>query len=98
MTLICRITNENVFNPWELTEEDEQMELKSMTDLSLYDLGAEDLSVWVSKNNEGYLMHVEDENGNDLMQEKQIHPYAMESIARFCSQFLYQYERITDRN
>ena len=94
MTMICRITDENVFNPWD--EEDNAVEMKGLEDVTLYDLMADDNCVWVGKNRDyGYLMEIENsESVNPYLREVGINPCAMESLATFCRRFLCFYDKI----
>lgn len=92
MTMICRITDERIDTPWE-----EYQEVRTLSGINIYDLMAEDMSVWVGKNKEfGYVMEVENESG-EIAKEAQIHPCAMESFAEFCRRFLHSYDTISER-
>ena len=72
--------------------------MKSLNDVTLYDLMAEDLDVWLGKNKEfGFVLQIDDENGEELVDEKQIHPAAAESFADFCRRYLHSYDRITNK-
>ena len=72
--------------------------MKTLNDVTLYDLMAEDLDVWLGKNKEfGFVLQIDDENGDELVDEKQIHPAAAESFADFCRRYLHSYERITNK-
>ncbi len=67
--------------------------MKSMGELTLYDLMAEDLDVWVSKDKGfGFRVEIDDEDGCELMREEGVHPFAAESFAIFCRQYLRAYE------
>jgi hypothetical protein len=93
MTMICRISDDVIYSPWD--EVDEQpVAFKALEEVSLYDLGSEDLIVWLNKSSKGFQIEIEDENGNQLVQEKEVHPAAMESMAYFCNQFLRHYNRL----
>ncbi len=94
MTMICRIEDEHLTNPWD-GEDRDVAPVAGLNGFSLYDLMAEDCTVWVGKNKQfGFTMEIEDENGNDVVVEKGIHPYAMESLASFCRRFLGMYEKL----
>jgi hypothetical protein len=72
--------------------------MKSLNDVTLYDLMAEDLDVWLGKNKEfGFVLQIDDENGEELVDEKQIHPNAAWSLADFCRRYLHSYDRITNK-
>ena len=59
---------------------------------------AEDLDVWLGKNKDfGFLLQIDDENGEGLIDEKCIHPCAMESFADFCRRYLHSYDRISSQ-
>lgn len=66
---------------------------KSLNDVTLYELMAEDLDVWVSKSKgHGFDMQIENEDGETIVNEKGVHPCAMESYAQMCRRFLSFYE------
>lgn len=92
MAMPCRITDEHVSFNEEL--EDQRTVFKSLGEISLYDLGAEDLSVWVGKNKQGFSLHIEDEDGQPLVEEDAVNEYAMASMADFCRKFLHFYEKL----
>tara|TARA_R110000868_G_C10972576_1_gene770465 strand:- start:1725 stop:1943 length:219 start_codon:yes stop_codon:yes gene_type:complete len=65
-----------------------------MENVSLYDLMAEDLDVWVTKNSKfGFDMQIDDENGKTIVDEKGIHPAAADSFADFCRRYLAFYDK-----
>ena len=67
--------------------------MKTINDLSLYDLMAEDICVYMTKNEKfGFDMFVLDENGNKIICEQSIHPCACDSFATFCERYLTAYE------
>ncbi len=68
------------------------MDINTMT---VYDLMAEDMGVSVAKNKKfGFNLHIEGERGEALVNAEGIHPFAAESMASFCRQYLMGYERI----
>lgn len=68
---------------------------RTMNDVTLYDLMAEDYSVWVSKNDKfGFDLQIESDDCDLAINEKGVHPYAMESFADLCRRFLYFYDNI----
>ena len=70
--------------------------MKKLVDVTLYDLMAEDIEVWVSVNKEfGFNLEVDDENGDELVRETGVHPYAASSFADFCRGYLNAYEQAT---
>ena len=55
--------------------------MKSLNDITLYDLMAEDMDVWIAKNKDfGFLLQIDDENGDALIDERCIHPGAARGI------------------
>lgn len=69
--------------------------MKTMNDITLYDLMAEDLNVYMRKNSEfGYDLEIEDENSEMIVNAKMIHEGAIESFAVFCKQFLNNFNRV----
>jgi len=70
--------------------------MKSVGEITLYDLMAEDLDVWLGGDNKfGYVLNIDDENGQELVNERGIHPFAIESLADFCRRYLACYNKIT---
>ena len=69
--------------------------MKTLNEISLYDLMAEDIDIWIAKNKEfGYTMQIDDERGRTIVDEKGIHPYAADSFAVFCRSYLNAYDKI----
>lgn len=70
-----------------------------MDKITLYDLMAEDLDVWVSLNKKfGFDLIIENEQGEAIVDEKGIHPNAMESYADVCRRFLNMYDNAIARS
>ena len=68
--------------------------MKTLEEITLYDLMAQDLSVWASNNKTfGIDLLIDDENGQTLIEEKGIHPFAAESLADFCRRYLRFYDK-----
>ncbi len=68
--------------------------MKSINELTLYDLMSEEYQIWISKNNKfGFDLTINGENGNVIADEKGIHRFAIEGFAEFCRDYLYCYER-----
>lgn len=64
-----------------------------MSEISLYDLMAEDFSVWLTKSKgRGYKLHLDTMDDANVLREDEIHPYAIEAFATFCRGFLRCYE------
>jgi hypothetical protein len=91
MTMPCRITDENVYNPW---EGEESPSSRTLHDLSVAELMGDDHSAWLAKNKQfGFILEIENEEGQTII-EKCIHPNAAESLAYFCRRYLGFYEKI----
>lgn len=67
--------------------------MKSLNSVTLYDLMAEDLDVWMKSDGFGFNIQIDDENGDVLVDEDNVHPYAAEAFADFCKRYLACYER-----
>lgn len=92
MTMPCRITDENIYNPWE--GDTEVPSNRTMEDLTISELMGDDHAVWLGKNKEfGYILEVETDEG-EIISEKCIHPYAAESLASFCRRYLSFYDKL----
>ncbi len=71
---------------------------RTINDVTLYDLMAEDLSVWIGNNKKfGFDLHIEGDDRTLAIEDQGVHPYAIESFADFCRRFLYSYERAIER-
>ncbi len=69
--------------------------MKSLNEITLYDLMAEDLDVWFSSNKQfGFDLEIDDENGEELVREKGVHPFAADSFADFCRRYLVSYDKV----
>gem|GEM_PF-1250179 len=102
MTMPCRITDENIYNPWEddhsqWVDEFKEPVLKGLGNVTINDLMAIDTYPWVGKNREfGYILELEsDESTEPFLQEAYLHPAAMESLATFCRRFVNLYDKIS---
>ena len=72
---------------------------RTISDVSLYELMAEDYSIWVSKNNKfGFDLQIESDDCELAINEKGIHPCAMESFADLCRGFLHFYDNAKARD
>lgn len=68
--------------------------MKTINEITLYDLMSEDFNIWVSKNKSfGFDVEIESNKGNVVLEEKGIHPCAMESYAELCRAFLKFYDK-----
>lgn len=91
MTMPCRITDEQVYNPW---EGEDNSPSRTLHDLTVAELMGDDHSVWLGKNKQfGFILEIENDEGTAII-EKCIHPYAAESLASFCRRYLSSYEKI----
>lgn len=68
--------------------------MNTLEELSLYALMGEDFGIWINKNPKfGYDVEIDDESGFPIIREN-VHPDAIDSMARFCRMFLRDYERL----
>lgn len=95
MTMPCRITDENVYNPWE--GDANQEEPKTIHAITLPDLMGEEFNVWMKKNQNGeYTLCLEDESYLEI-EETNVSPCALETMALFCKRFLLAYEYASEK-
>jgi hypothetical protein len=88
--MICRITDEQVDNPWEGDLGNEF----GLDVLSVYELMGEEHEVWLNRDSKGILsIEVKNESG-ELFVESDLHDCAAESLADFCKRYLRQYEKV----
>ena len=67
--------------------------MKTICSLTLYDVMAEDMDVWITQNPKfGINLEIDDECGEPVVQENGIHPNAAECMADFCKRYLNAYE------
>lgn len=68
--------------------------MKTICDISLYDLCGNDFEVWMKKSKGfGFDLEVESEEGNKHI-ELGLHPFAADSLADFCRQYLHCYDKL----
>lgn len=80
-----------------LSIQEESSMYQTICDIKLYDLMGEDHSVWIRRNSRfGFDLHVANDEDLDVVIEKGIHPFAIESLATFCRRFLHGYSRLMD--
>ncbi len=98
MQMPCRITDENIYTPNYATDTNNKSNIRGLGDVTINDLMSSDTYVWVGKNKAyGYLFELEDDESTEpFLKEKEIHPYAMESLAMFCRRFLNFYDKISE--
>ena len=66
--------------------------MSTISTVTLYDLMAEDLDIWVTKDKQfGFNLEIDNENGDELIRDT-IHPCAADSFADFCKRYLAAYE------
>jgi hypothetical protein len=69
--------------------------MNKFNEITMYELMAEDLDVYVSKSKGfGFDLQIDNEEGETVVDEKGIHPYAMESYADMCRRFLHFYDAV----
>lgn len=85
--MLCHITDYDYLYQNDNEPEVEQ-ELKSIGELTLYEVGAEDLQVSIKQTKLGhYRISIEDEDGV-LVTKETINSAVLDSMAQFCRQFL----------
>jgi len=90
----CRITDEEVNNPWEGEGED-ATQSRCPLSLTIDELMGDDHYPYITKNKSwGFDFGVESA-GDEEMEATKIHPMGMESMADFCRRFLSFYDRAT---
>lgn len=71
--------------------------VKDTTNITLYDLMAEDLCVWVQRNKKfGFDLHIEGDDPTERIEISGVHSHAMESFSDFCRRFLHFYDKLQD--
>lgn len=66
--------------------------MKTINTITLADIMADDTSMYICKNNKfGFDIVIDAETPEDSIAEKGIHPYAMDTLAAFCRDFLWFY-------
>lgn len=68
--------------------------MKTMNDITLHDLMGQDLDVWMKKDSFGFNLQIDDENGDIMIDEGNVHPFAAESFADFCRRYLACYDKV----
>lgn len=71
------------------------IKMRTINDVTLYDLMSEDLDVWVCPDYKGFGFRIEIDNceGEEIVSEGDVHPYAMDSFACFCRRYLASYDK-----
>jgi hypothetical protein len=94
MNMPCRITDEVLFESY--LDEEQPIIPKSLSEITVLDLLGEDYNLWITKNKKGgFDVQMElDWDDNESVLERNIHPYAMDNFAKFCKNFVRQYERL----
>lgn len=68
--------------------------MKTLNDITLYDLMAEDLDIWVTRHKQfGFNLEIDDDNGEPLIREQGVHTCATDSFADFCRRYLSAYDK-----
>lgn len=69
--------------------------MSALTEITLYDLMAHDWDIWIGKGKHGYTVTLKSDHHHGVeLKEKCIHPFAIDSFADLCRQFLSDYQRI----
>ncbi len=72
--------------------------MRTLNQVTLYDLMAEDLSVWIGENKKfGFDLHIEGDDRETAVEAEGIHPCAMQSFADVCRRFLYSYDKLGEK-
>jgi hypothetical protein len=68
---------------------------KSISEITLYDLMAQDYNIWIKKNKcFGFDLQLDTDDVESAVAESGIHPVAMEGFAELCRSFLHFYDRL----
>ena len=68
--------------------------MKTLNDITLYDLMADDLDIWVTKNKKfGVNIEIDDKDGFPVVREQGLTTCAADSFADFCRNYLAFYDR-----
>jgi hypothetical protein len=68
--------------------------MSNITDITMYDLMAEDLTIWVQKNKQfGFDLSIEGDDPSERIEISGVHSGAMESFSDFCRRFLHFYDK-----
>jgi hypothetical protein len=71
--------------------------MKTISNITLYELMTEDLDVWVSRSdNQGFKIDIDKEDGEILVSEAGINKCAADSFADFCRRYLACYDKFSD--
>lgn len=89
--MLCRITDEDVKDAWEVDREELP---KTIDEYTLGELMGQEHDMYLSKNKAfGYKLDIENEDG-ELITESQLTEACIESMASFCRKFLHDYDAI----
>lgn len=67
------------------------------TQISLYDLMAEDLSIWIKRNKKfGFDLSIMGDDPTETIEISGVHSFAMESFSEFCRRFLSFYDQLKE--
>ena len=71
-------------------------EMKSLNEITLYELMCENLDIWLTKRKKfGFDLEIDNEKNEPVIRVNGLHPYAAESFAEFCRSYLASYDRCT---
>ena len=70
--------------------------MKSIANVTLYELMSEDFDVWITKNKAfGLDISLDNEEGETIALDKGVHKCAIEGFAEFCRKYLYVYDKVS---
>lgn len=70
----------------------------NLNDITLYDLMAADHDIWITPNKKfGFDIQIDNEDGETIIDDKGLHPFAVEGFANICRRFLNFYECANDK-
>ena len=71
--------------------------ISDTNEITMYDLMAQDLTIWVQKNKKfGFDLSIEGDDPNERIEINGVHSGAMESFSDFCRSFLRFYDMAKD--
>lgn len=94
MQITCDYDDNDQYYEDEYMEEMEDKELKSLEEISIYDLMGSEYDIWITKNkNFGFDIEIDNDEYETILHEKELHPFAVESLVTFCKKVLLSYAR-----
>lgn len=72
--------------------------VKDTNNITLYDLMAEDLSVWIQRNKQfGFDLQIQGDDPTERIEISGVHSDAMQSFSEFCRRFLHFYDALQEK-